>query len=133
MCGQVRQPCLDSQRNVPGVVFSVVLGVFSLARTRRSRRLGSVTTELKNYLTKRGYKDNFVKEQIRRAKRISRNEALQEHTPESRSSSLIIQLFPTSTKSSIGNNPFFTPQNVLVKSSKKHLSLLTVALPTFVS
>ena len=41
-------------------------------------------TELhvKNYLTKRGYKDNFVKEQIRRAKRISRNEALQEHTPD---------------------------------------------------
>ena len=45
-----------------------------------------LTTEqqniLKNYLTKRGYKDNFVKEQIRRAKRISRNEDLQEHTPD---------------------------------------------------
>ena len=46
-----------------------------------------LTTEkqiLKNFLTKRGYKDNFVKEQIRRAKRIYRNEALQEvqHTPD---------------------------------------------------
>ena len=50
---------------------------------------------------------------------------------ESRSLSLLIQLFPTSTKSSIGNNPFFTPQNVLVKSSKKHLSSLTVVIPNF--
>ena len=52
---------------------------------------------------------------------------------ESRSLSLIIQLYPTSTKSSIGNNPFFTPQNVLVKSLNKHLSSLTVALPTFMT
>ena len=34
------------------------------------------STELKNYLTKRGYKDDFVKEQIRRTKGISWNKAL---------------------------------------------------------
>ena len=46
----------------------------------RKHALVTLATELKNYLTKRGYKDNFVKEQIRRAKQISRDEALQEHT-----------------------------------------------------
>ena len=37
------------------------------------------SAELLSYLTKRGYKDCFVKEQILRAKQIPRNETLQEH------------------------------------------------------
>ena len=39
--GQVRQPCLELQRKVPGGWRSVLLsGLFSLARTNKSRRLG---------------------------------------------------------------------------------------------
>ena len=38
--GQVRQPCFESQRNVPAGSLSVLLAFASLARTSRSRRLG---------------------------------------------------------------------------------------------
>ena len=38
--GQVRQPCFESQRNVPAGSLSVLLVFASLARTSRSRRLG---------------------------------------------------------------------------------------------
>ena len=37
------------------------------------------SAELLSYLTKRGYKDRFVKEQILKAKQIPRSETLQEH------------------------------------------------------
>ena len=41
MLGQVRQPCLELQRKVPGGWRSVLFsGVLSLARTNKSRRLG---------------------------------------------------------------------------------------------
>ena len=41
MLGQVRQPCLELQRKVPGGWRSVLLsGLLSLARTNKSRRLG---------------------------------------------------------------------------------------------
>ena len=41
MLEQVRQPCLELQRKVPGGWRSVLLsGVLSLARTNKSRRLG---------------------------------------------------------------------------------------------
>ena len=40
------------------------------------------STELERYLTKRGYKNNFVKSQISRAKSIPRNDTLKENSPE---------------------------------------------------
>ena len=40
------------------------------------------STELERYLTKRGYKNNFVKSQISRAKSIPRNDSLNENSPE---------------------------------------------------
>ena len=66
-----------TKRSIP---YSLALGLRRICSTETS--FDNRATELKNYLTKRGYKDNFVKEQIRRAKPISRNEALQEHTPD---------------------------------------------------
>ena len=66
-----------TKRSIP---YSLALRLRRICSTETS--FDNRATELKNYLTKRRYKDNFVKEQIRRAKRISRNEALQEHTPD---------------------------------------------------
>ena len=40
------------------------------------------STELEHYLTKRGYKNNFVKSQTSRAKSIPRNKTLRENLPE---------------------------------------------------
>ena len=40
------------------------------------------SSELERYLTKRGYKNNFVKSQISRAKSIPRNDTLKENSPE---------------------------------------------------
>ena len=43
----------------------------------------SIPTELERYLTKRGYKNNFVKSQISRAKSIPRNDtSVKENSPE---------------------------------------------------
>ena len=59
-----------TKRSIP---YSLALRLRCICSTETS--FDNRATELKNYLTKRGYKDNFVKEQIRRAKRIPRNEA----------------------------------------------------------
>ena len=84
------------------------------------------SSELERYLTKRGYKNNFVKSQISRAKSIPRNNTLKENSPEIKkpeyhSSPLIIQLYLTSTKYCARNNPFSIPQNVCMTFLNKHL------------
>ena len=53
-----------------------------ICSTETSFNLGS--TGLKNYLTKRGYKEPFVRDQIRKAKQIPRNEALKERLHETK-------------------------------------------------
>ena len=40
MCGHVRQPCLELQRKLQGGREGGEFRLFSLARTKRSRRLG---------------------------------------------------------------------------------------------
>ena len=51
-----------TKRSIP---YSLALRLRRICSTETS--FDNRATELKNYLTKRGYKDNFVKEQIRRA------------------------------------------------------------------
>ena len=69
-------------------VFSYLILLFFLPHSHalRLRRICSKdeffehrSAELLSHLTKRGYKDRFVKEQILRAKQIPRSETLQEH------------------------------------------------------
>ncbi|KAL9964915.1 hypothetical protein ACROYT_G028628, partial [Oculina patagonica] len=75
----------------------------------------------------------FISEQIDRARLVSREESLQEHTRETRSDSvpLVIQPFVTFRKYFTTNNLFLTPLPTVENSSKKHPWYLTGALPTF--
>ena len=85
MYGQVRQPCLELQQNVPAGGLPGVLSLFaSFARTRRSRRFGerkeaTTGTSLKIFL-KRSVDcrmgccwENIVHLALRKANFVSRN------------------------------------------------------------
>ena len=81
-------------------------------------------TELEQYLTKRGYKNRFIKSQIARAKLIPRNVALNvimkhPNLPESRSSSRITRPYLTSVTFFTRNNPSSIQQNAYITSSAK--------------
>ena len=76
------------------------------------------STELERYLTKRGYKSNFVRSQISRAKSIPRNDILKENSPEIKKPDRVpfvttytFQPYLIFTKYYARNNPFSIPQN----------------------
>ena len=77
-------------------------------------------TELELYLTKRGYKNRFVKSQIARAKLIPRNGALNEHnhdTPKPTRVPFIVTYNPALPN--IRDNPSSIQQNAYITSSAK--------------
>ena len=64
------------EKSLPRLTFNLGLALTSF-RTTRPR-----STEQERYWTKRGYKNNFVRSQISRAKSIPRNDILKENSPE---------------------------------------------------
>ncbi|KAL9988930.1 hypothetical protein ACROYT_G003426 [Oculina patagonica] len=83
--------------------------------------------ELQTYLTKRGYKNRFVKSQISRAKLIPREDTLKEHLHEIKEPSRVPFILtynpalPNINKILRKKQTISIPQNAYTKSTKNHL------------
>ena len=101
---------------------------YSLAlRLRRISSKDGFFTELERYLTKRGYKNNFVKSQISRAKSTPRNDTLKENSPEIKKTYRVPLIttynpaLPNIHKVLRQKHPILHSQNVCMTFLKKHL------------
>ena len=61
---------------------TALLSVYDVLVQKMTSSIPARSTELERYLTKPGYKNNFVRSQISRAKSIPRNATLKENSPE---------------------------------------------------